>query len=65
MRVIPGLRPPFIKTHKIITTLIIFNPCEGRALRGGLSRRGACAERGGEVEKKSPSQWRGLADGRD
>lgn len=29
MRVPPGLRPHFIKTHKIITTLIIFNPCEG------------------------------------
>lgn len=29
MRVTPGLRTPFIKTHKTITTLIIFNPCEG------------------------------------
>lgn len=65
MRVTPGLRPPFIKTHKTITALNIFNPCEGGALRGGLSGKGACAERGGEVAKKSPSQWRGLADGRD
>lgn len=32
MRVTPGLRTPFIKIHKTITTLIIFNPCEG----GGL-----------------------------
>lgn len=29
MSVPPGLRPHFIKTHKTITTLIIFNPCEG------------------------------------
>ena len=66
MRVTPGLRPHFIKTHKTITTLIIFNPCEGRGrFRGGLSRKGAYAGRGGEVAKKSPSQWRGLADGRD
>ena len=65
MRVTPGLRPPFIKTRKTITTLTIFNPCEGEALAGGLSRRGAYAGRGGEVAKKSPSQWRGLADGSD
>ncbi len=52
MRVPSGLRPPFIKTHKTITALIIFNPCEGGRFRGGLSRKGAYAERGGEVEKK-------------
>ena len=52
MRVTPGLRPHFIKTHKTITTLIIFNPCEG-GIKGRLEgERSLCGARRRSRKKK-------------